>query len=132
MKYLITLYYLIYETLFKIQDKTYPTVHYWKNTFGFNGFVIPLFGIVINKIHINDPNLANLIDHEYVHWKQFKRYGILPMLILYIYYCIRVGYDKNPLEIEARHNEDEFVKQNYTYAVRNGLASTPYNKNFRK
>lgn len=132
MRTILLFYYLIYESFFKIQDKKYPKIHYWKNTFGFNGFVFPLYGIVINESLQCHPKLDNLIDHEYVHWLQFKRYGILPMLILYIYQMIKYGYDKSPLEIEARFNEGEFTKQNYTYCVRNGYANTPHNPEFRR
>ena len=41
------------------------------------------------------------------------------------------GYDANPYEIEARYRESDFCKSNYTFCVRNGLAKTVHNPNFR-
>lgn len=41
------------------------------------------------------------------------------------------GYDKMPMEIEARKNESDYCKNNYTECVRNGTAKTVYNPNFR-
>ena len=41
------------------------------------------------------------------------------------------GYDKMPMEKEARKNETEYCKENYTGCVRTGQAQTVFNPNFR-
>lgn len=43
-----------------------------------------------------------LIEHELVHVDQINRLGSLKWTIMYLWYQIRYGYDKNPFEIEAR------------------------------
>jgi len=48
-----------------------------------------------------------LRKHEYVHIEQIHRHGILKFYLLYIYYSIRFGYEKNPFEIEAYTKEKE-------------------------
>lgn len=45
----------------------------------------------------------SLIRHEMVHIKQYKRYWIIGFLPVYIYQFIRYGYERMPLEIEARN-----------------------------
>ncbi|MGG8495969.1 hypothetical protein ACQY1Q_06110 [Tenacibaculum sp. TC6] len=97
--------------------------------FGFNGLAIPPFGIFIDKKHKGN---KNLLLHEIVHWKQFQENGLLLFLIKFFFYQIKYGYDKNPMEIEARFNESDFCKCNYTFCVKNGIAKTVSNPNFRK
>ena len=41
------------------------------------------------------------------------------------------GYDKMPMEMEARANESDYCKENYTECVRNGKSNTVNNPNFR-
>lgn len=106
-----------------------PKIYYLKNTFGYNGYIIPYVGVIINEAQKGN---INLIDHELVHWSQFRTMGIFRFALKYFYHAIVSGYDLNPLEIEARYNENNFAKYNYTYAVRNGLSKTVYNPNFRK
>ena len=40
--------------------------------------------------------------HEDEHVRQFQLYGIPLFLIVYVWWQIRYGYDRNPLEVEAR------------------------------
>lgn len=47
------------------------------------------------------------VKHELAHVEQYKRYGLLRFLILYLWYSVRFGYYNNPLEIEARAKEKE-------------------------
>lgn len=96
--------------------------------FGYNGLTIPPFGIFILK---DQKQNAPLVLHELVHWKQFQREGLARFLIGYRRQHRAVGYDANPYEIEARFCENDFCKSNYTYCVREGLAKTITNKNFR-
>lgn len=44
---------------------------------------------------------------------------------------IQFGYDKMPLEIQARTNESEYCKKNYTECVRKGIAKTINDPYFR-
>jgi hypothetical protein len=46
------------------------------------------------------------VKHEYCHIQQYKRYGAIRFLILYLYYSMRKGYYNNPFEVEARAAED--------------------------
>lgn len=72
-----------------------------------------------------------MLLHELVHWKQFQREGLIKFLINYNSAHKKHGYDGNPYEIEARFEESDFCKSNYTYCVRNGLAKTAKNIHFR-
>lgn len=96
--------------------------------FGFNGFVIPPFGVFIRKEYQQSKELEL---HELVHWKQYQREGLFQFLINYARETKHFGYDGNKYEIEARYRESDFCKSNYTYCVRNGKAKTVYNPNFR-
>ena len=96
--------------------------------FGFNGLTLPPFGIFIRKELKGQEDLRL---HELVHWKQFQRQGLARFLIGYSLSSVAYGYDENPYEIEARFNESDFCKSNYTYCIRNGLAKTIHNPNFR-
>lgn len=97
--------------------------------FGFNALALPPFGVFINKEHKYN---KQLLAHELVHWKQFKENGLLLFLLRFLWYQINYGYDKNPFEIEARFNESDFCKKNYTHCVRTGKAKTVYNPKFRE
>ena len=50
-----------------------------------------------------------LIRHERKHLEQYKRYWIVGFLPVYLYYHFKLGYQKNPLEIEAREHEINIV-----------------------
>jgi hypothetical protein len=53
------------------------------------------------------------------------------MIPKYIINNIINGYDKNSYEVEARVNESQYCRYNYTECVRTGESSTAYNPNFR-
>lgn len=42
-----------------------------------------------------------LRKHEQVHIEQIRKLGVIRFYLLYLYYNMRYGYDKNPFEIEA-------------------------------
>jgi hypothetical protein len=109
-----------------------PRIFYWKYTFNYNGFIIPYVGIVLNSSVRGVRGEDVLIEHEKVHYKQFEKYGAILFILLYLMDVMYHSYDLSLFEIEARFAEDNFAKYNYTYAVRNGLAKTPHNPNFRK
>ena len=68
--------------------------------------------IVIGKtIHLHNTTkpefLSNLawVRHEMMHLEQFKRYGTIRFLVLYLVESIRRGYWNNRFEKEAREAE---------------------------
>ena len=111
------------------QKNNTPKIYYLKNLpFGFNGFIVPPLGIFIREEHRNS---RDLVLHELVHWKQYQREGLVKFLINYSIISHKKGYDANDYEIEARYRESDFCKSNYSYCVRNGMAKTANNPNFR-
>lgn len=72
----------------------------------------PTCAMVIGRtIHLYGAEEGELIankawlNHELVHVAQYRRYGLIPFIFRYIWYSIRFGYYRNPLEIEARAAE---------------------------
>lgn len=118
-----------YSLYMRTYRKENPPIFYpnWL-PFGYNGFVVPPVGVFIRKKHEKS---KELLDHELVHWQQYQREGLLPFLYNYTAQALTKGYDKNPYEIEARYNESDFCKENYTHCVKNGLAKTVHNPDFR-
>lgn len=111
------------------RKKSKVNVYYLDNLpLNYNGLIVPPIGIFINK---SKRDSEELLNHELIHWEQYKTEG-LKMIPKYIVESIRNGYDRNKYEIKAREGESEFCKTNYTHCVRNGLAKTSHNKNFRK
>jgi len=96
--------------------------------FGFNGLILPPFGVFIRQEHRHSEELRL---HELVHWKQYQREGLFRFLMNYGKAHSELGYDANPYEIEARYRESDFCKSNYTLCVRQGKARTAHNPNFR-
>lgn len=106
-----------------------PKIFYPKKPFGgYNGYIVPPFGVVIKE---SEKDNKALLEHELMHWKQFRREGLIPFLFNYSKEAAKNGYDKNPYEKEARTVETGYCKENYTECVRNGTAKTVYNPNFR-
>ena len=93
----------------------------------YNARTIPPFGIWITEAQKNN---QELIKHELIHWKQYQQKGLLKFYLDYKKQLDQYGYDNMPMEIEARANETDFCKTNYTYCVRNGLAKTVFNPKF--
>lgn len=84
------------------------------------GMCIPPFGIFIKKEFEGNEKILN---HELKHWEQWKRLGTWNFYKQYFAEYFKHGYDKMPLEIEARFDESEYCKENYTECVKQGLAS---------
>lgn len=95
----------------------------------YNARTIPPFGIFIKATERNN---AELLNHELIHWQQYQKMGLVKYYRTYFRQMKEYGYDAHPMEIEARSNEPEYAKHNYTDAVRRGLAVTVYNPDFRK
>lgn len=106
-----------------------PKIYYKPKLWGnYNGFIIPAFGIWIKE---SERSNEALLQHELVHWRQYQERGLLPFLVEYGYYALTKGYDKNPLEIEARANETPYCQIHYTECVRTGISRTAHNPHFR-
>lgn len=65
---------------------------------GLYGITMPWKTIYVLPEYIDWPELR---QHELVHIKQIERHGPVKFTLLYIWYHIRYGYRKNPLEVEA-------------------------------
>ncbi|PCJ55935.1 MAG: hypothetical protein COA79_20210 [Planctomycetota bacterium] len=93
-----------------------------------NARTVPPFGIFVKESEKD--NLA-LLKHEMIHWRQFQREGLLKFVFGYTMEAAVNGYDGNKYEIEARENETDYCKENYTECVRNGRSNTVFNPEFR-
>ena len=54
-----------------------------------------------------------LIKHELIHLEQHKREGLILFGLKYIYYHLKLGYWKNPYEIEARKAMGVYSKKEH-------------------
>lgn len=117
----------IYNEVQKRRDV--PPVYIRKSLNGnYNAQTIPPFGIFVREDQMhNDALLA----HELVHWRQYQQRGLIRFCFDYAKELETYGYDKMPMEQEARFMETQYCKDNYTECVRNGTAKTVYNPNFR-
>ena len=123
---LVALGLIIYNEVQKRNDN--PKIYYRKKLYkNFNARTIPPFGIYLQE---DQKNNKALIEHELVHWKQYQRMGLINFYSQYFKELKSLGYDLMPMEIEARKNESEFCKTNYTFCVRTGIANTVQNNNF--
>jgi hypothetical protein len=71
---------------------------------------LPPFGIFIKKEFIGD---KKILDHDLIHWKQYKRMGLFMYYFRYLVQLIIIGYDSMPMEMEARQSEDKHTQWNY-------------------
>ena len=81
-----------------------PKIYIVDNKKNYNAQVVPPFGIYINKSQ-SDNNL--LLQHEMVHWKQYRRTGAILFYLRYLVENVIYGYDNMPMEIEARKEVGE-------------------------
>jgi hypothetical protein len=69
---------------------------------------IPPFGIFIKKEFKGN---NQILKHDLIHWKQYKRMGFIMFYFRYIIQLIIIGYDTMPMELEAREGDEN--KLNY-------------------
>lgn len=76
-----------------------------------------------NKIYLHRAKRAELLHnerwlrHELKHVEQYQKLGFFGFIFRYLWYSIRDGYYKNPLEVEARLAEaDEQIVSRHTIA----------------
>ncbi len=113
----------------EFQKRSEPNIFYRKNLAGnYNAKTIPPFGIFIKE---SERGNTALLEHEKVHWKQYREKGLVKFYYQYIKELKTYGYDQMPMEKEARANETEYCKNNYTQCVREGKAKTIHNPKFR-
>ena len=77
-------------------------VRWYLKATGFAGITLPPFGVYILAEHLND---EALIRHEQAHWQQAQRMGAIKFYAVYLWLLARHGYQKHPMEIEARAAE---------------------------
>lgn len=76
----------------------------------FRAMTIPPFGIFIKEEFKGD---EQILQHDLIHWKQYKRMGLFMYYFRYFMQLIIIGYDTMPMEMEARQFDDEKTKWNY-------------------
>lgn len=76
----------------------------------FRAMTIPPFGIFIKKEFKDNDQILN---HDLIHWQQYKRMGLFMYYFRYFFQLITIGYDTMPMEMEARQGDDEQTKWNY-------------------
>ncbi len=77
----------------------------------YRAMAMPPLGIFISRQHKNNEKILN---HELVHWKQYQEMGFFVFYFKYFFQLLTVGYDKMPMEIEARYEEDEYTKKHFS------------------
>lgn len=88
-----------------------PKIYYVKWVIPpFRAMTIPPFGIFIKAEFKDD---KQIINHDLIHWKQYRRMGLFMFYFRYFIQLIIIGYDTMPMEMEARKNEDEDTQWNY-------------------
>lgn len=65
-----------------------------------------ILGITIWPFIFVRPNVSKeTINHEKIHLEQQKELLVIGFYGLYLYWNLKYGYHKNPLEVEAFRNE---------------------------
>jgi hypothetical protein len=80
-----------------------PKIYYVKYLLPpFRAMTIPPFGIFIKSKYKGN---TQILKHDLIHWKQYKRMGLIMYYLRYFIQLIIIGYDTMPMELEARQNE---------------------------
>jgi hypothetical protein len=93
------------EYIFCKELNRYVPIYYVKNDRIpiFRAIMIPHIGIFIKDKYKYD---KCLLEHEIIHYRQYKRMGSFMFLLRYIFQLILIGYDTMPLELEARQTDE--------------------------
>lgn len=79
---------------------------------GFDGLTMPWRVVyILPESYLDGP----LIIHELVHIAQIKRMGAIRFTLRYVFEMIWYGYNKSPLEIEARAAQDRALRVKYQW-----------------
>jgi hypothetical protein len=80
-----------------------PKIYYVKYLLPpFRAMTIPPFGIFIKEKYKNNDHI---LQHDLIHWKQYKRMGLIMFYVRYFFQLVFIGYDTMPMEMEARQKE---------------------------
>lgn len=94
-----------------------PKIYYVHRVlFSYRAMTIPPFGIFIARQH---KNTEKILNHEIIHWKQYQKMGIILFYFKYFFQLLKIGYDKMPMEMEARYEEDEYTKRHFSEVYHN-------------
>jgi len=68
---------------------------------------LPPFGIFMRKRMSpsglgTEEGFKRLLDHELIHWEQYRRWGLLGYYGRYLVWLVAYGYKDHPMEVEAR------------------------------
>ncbi len=66
---------------------------------------LPPWGILLRKSWYDEApqhRRHKVLRHEMAHWRQYEMLGLLRFYVEYAWGTIRYGYEKHPMEIEAR------------------------------
>lgn len=70
-------------------------VRWFLKATGYGGICLPPRGIYVLRERMTD---GALLAHEITHWRQAQRMGVVKFYATYLWYTIRFGYRRNPLE----------------------------------
>lgn len=99
--------------IFYVRDRAIPI---------FRAVMIPHVGIFIKQKYQND---LTLLEHEMIHWRQYKRMGSLVFMVRYILQLVFIGYDAMPFELEARQSDESlcnYRQRKWHNVTRKGIA----------
>jgi len=82
----------------------------------YRAMTIPPFGIFIRRQYRGN---KRIINHDMIHWKQYQRMGLFRFYFQYFKEFLTCGYNKMPMEIEARYEESEDTKKHYSEKYHN-------------
>ena len=74
-------------------------VRWYLKAVGFAGITLPPFGVYILAERLDDEALRK---HELAHWQQAADLGVFKFYVKYLWLLARHGYQRHPMEIEAR------------------------------
>lgn len=97
--------------MFIIKSSKYARIIYVKWVIPpFRAMTVPPFGIFVKKEFKGN---NQILEHDLIHWAQYRRMGLLMFYFRYFIQLIIIGYDTMPMEMEARQNESHKSKWNY-------------------
>jgi hypothetical protein len=74
-------------------------VRWFLRATGFAAITLPTRRVYVLREHAGD---LGLLAHEAVHLDQIARLGPVRFTLVYLWQLIRYGYERHPLEVEAR------------------------------
>ena len=91
-----------------------PRIYYVRRVLPpYRAMTIPPFGIFVSQQHKTD---IKILNHEMVHWRQYQEMGFFIFYFKYFFQLLTNGYNKMPMEIEARFEEDKYTKKHFSKA----------------